>query len=884
METFQVGEGLTDPVVFGIVEDQKGRIWFRTFSGKISFYNNKKIHPYQYNDTLSQLTKNSYLFSLHIDSLNDVWFSTNFALGKIDSKGNIQKVDIAHHELSLKKIEGQFIVGYLGSVGLVDRVKVNEKLFPILLNDKTHIRPINCTVSWKGEDYFSIGATIFKIGKESITPVFNGKEQIICLSKDLDDHLWIGYIQHGAERYQNFGDTRPFKFNFLDSKSVTSILQDSQKGYWLSTLEDGVYYVPEFKLLLNENDTNHTKIKVVFYHEGQTFIGDDSGLVRVLDSFGKILEQKKFDGHSILSIFLDTQQNIWISTNFETYILDNRLNIKKVVPISLSSMTGDNEGFIWGKSGFYTVKFNSKGETIFKSINESSRFIYSTEDYIYLFGRLGLNVYTRSFDKIKIPQSFESLKISKIVELNSTFLLIATLGSGFYIVNKNDWSFHHYYSKQNFIADNIYSAIVVDSTLWLGTEKGVAATKVQPLLLNSPLFQFYTKGNGLASNRIAHLSYSKPNVWVFYDDSFSLLPASLTNQKPNLATFYLKDVLINNQLDSLENLDKLKFDQNNIQINFGFIDMRNQNILIRYRLSQLNSWNYATERNIKFFSLSPGNYSFELEYSTDNFHWISALKHPLIISPQWWMNWRIQLAILIMLSLLGFLYYRRRIRLLREKQDLLKIINEQQQQLIRAELETLESERGRIAKDLHDSIGTNLAAIKLFLNSFFKKSNEPNAQIIEATLQETIQGTKDIIANLAPADLERFGLVEAIKIYAQRIKDQFEINIEVDSLGVEAKQPEISIHLFRIVQELISNSLKYASAKKISISTNFTSSSLKIHYDDNGVGFNVNSIAKGNGLLNIQSRVQILEGTIKFESSNSGVSYQIDVPLKINQS
>jgi signal transduction histidine kinase len=824
------------------------------------------------------------LFSLYIDSLNDVWFSTNFALGKIDPSGKVQKDNIEHHELSLKKIEGQFIVGYLGSIQLIDKVKVNEKQFPIHLNDRSRIRPINCTVSWKGEEYFSIGATIFKIGKASITPVFNGKDQIICLSKDLNDNLWIGYIQHGAERYQSFTDTQPFKFPFLDSKSVTKILQDPQRGYWLSTLEDGVYYVPELMLLINENGTNNTKVKVVFSQEGQTFIGDDSGLISVLDSFGKVLKQKRFDGRSILSIFLDTKQNIWVSTNLETYILDNQLNIKKAIPISLSSITGDTDEFIWGKGGFYTVKFNSKGDTIFKSINESSRFIYLTENYIYLFGRLGLNVYTRSFDKVKIPQSFESLKITQVIKLDRAFLLITTLGNGFYIVNQNDWSFHHYYSKQNFIADNIYSAIVVDSTLWLGTEKGVAATQVQPLLRNFPLFRFFTKENGLASNRIAHLSYSKPNIWVFYDDSFSLLPSSLTNQKQNLPTFYLKDVLINNRVDSLENLNKLRFDQNNIQINFGFIDMSGQHLLFRYRLSALSNWNYATERNIKFFSLSPGNYLLELEYTTDNLHWVSVLKHPLSISPQWLMNWRIQLGLLLMLSLVGFLYYRRRIHLLREKQNLLKIINEQQQKLIRAELETLESERGRIAKDLHDSIGTNLAAIKLFLNSFLKKSNEPNASIIEATLQETIQGTKDIIANLAPAELERFGLVEAIKIYAQRTKDQFEIDIEVNSLGVEVRQSEISIHLFRIVQELISNSLKYASAKKITVNTSFTSTSLNIHYNDDGIGFNVNSISKGNGLLNIQSRVQILDGTIKFESSKNGVSYHIDVPLKINQS
>jgi signal transduction histidine kinase/ligand-binding sensor domain-containing protein len=879
METFQVNDGLTDPVVFGIIEDSKGRIWFRTFSGKICYYNNKKIHPYRFNDILSPLCKAGNLFSLYIDSLDNVWFGSDYAIGKIDSRGQVQKDNNEYQQLSFKKIDDRYLTAFLGIFESMDNVKVNGKSFPFHLNDKTHTRPINRTVSWRGEEYFNVGATIFKISNESIVPVFIAKDQIISLSKDFDDNLWIGYLQNGVERYQSFKDSKPFRFPFLDSKSVTCVLHDAQKGYWVSTLEDGVYYIPEF-FLLTQTISNHKKIRTVF-SRNQTLVGDDSGLASLLDQSGNLIIQKKFN--SILSVFVDSNKNIWISTRIETYILDNRLEIKKVIPISLSNLTEDARGFIWGVSGFTILKFNLKGDVIFTFMDRVSRFISVSENNMYLYGRLGLGVLNHSLDEVKIPKYFEGLKISKVVELNKVFILVNTLGSGFYIVNKNDWTYQHYDSKRNFIADNVYTALLVDSTLWLGTEKGLAITNVQRLLSNNPSFRFYNKKNGLFGNRVAHLSYSKPNVWVYSDDSFSILPSNLLNEK-DVTTFYLKDVLINNKVDSLETLDRLKFDQNNIQVNFGFIDLRNQNILIRYRLSALNNWNYATERNIRFFSLSPGNYFFELEYSTDNFHWMSAMKHPINISPQWWMNWRIQLTLFLILSLFSYLYYRRRIHRLREKQDLLKIINEQQHKLIRAELETLESERSRIAKDLHDSIGTNLAAIKLFLNSIFKKSNEPDVLIIETTLQETIQGTRDIIANLAPADLERFGLIAAIKIYTQRIKDQFNINFDVSVLGTEINQPEISIHLFRIIQELITNSLKYASAKKITITINFNSHAVKIRYEDDGVGFNINSISKGNGLLNIQSRVQILEGSIKFESSNNGVSYFVEVPLKINQS
>jgi signal transduction histidine kinase len=883
METFQVNEGLADPVVFGIVEDAKGRVWFRTFSGKISYYHNRRIYPYRFNDTLRQLCNIGFLYSLYIDSTDNVWFGSSYNIGKISPEGRVQKEGLVQGQLRLKQVENHLLVCHLGEAELTKWVTMAGKDFKIAMTDKTKTHPISCTFSFKGEYYFSLGATIFKIGKESVTPVFQAKDQIISVHNDANESLWIGYLHNGLQCYVDLNDKAPVHFPFLDSKSVTSVCRDSQNGHWVSTLEDGVYYVPELRFLQVDMPL-HPKIRSVFADGSKTLIGDEAGLLTVLGPTGQLISQKKFRGSSILSISKDAKRQIWISTTSETYLLDSAFtHIKTLAEMSLSGVASDNR-YTWAVSGLRIFKFDAYKETVFGSPFGEQRFINKIGSNLYLYGRLGLTVFTSSFRPVQVPKYLENLKISKVLNLDKSFLLITTLGSGFYVINKNDWSCQHYDSKTNFIADNVYSAIIVDSTLWLGTEKGLAATNLQRLIVNSPSFQFYTKRNGLSSNRIVHLSYSKPNVWAFYDNRFSLLPANLPYKKQDTPIFYLKDVLINNHVDSLENLSKLKFNQNNIQINFGFIDFKNQNILIRYRLSSSSNWNYDAERNIKFFSLSPGDYSFELEYSTDNFHWASAIKHPLKISPQWLMNWRIQLSLLLMLSLLGFLYYRRRIQLLREKQDLLKIINEQQQKLIRAELETLESERGRIAKDLHDSIGTNLAAIKLFLNSFFKKSNEPNASIIEETLQETIQGTKDIIANLAPADLERFGLVEAIRIYTQRIKDQFDIDIEVNALGEEVRQPEIGIHLFRVIQELISNSLKYANAKKITIRINFTSSSLKIIYEDDGVGFNINSIAKGNGLLNIQSRVQIMEGTIKFDSNNHGVSYRIIVPLKINQS
>src|SRR6478736_5809564 len=281
-ETFQVNKGLSDQVVFGIEEDSKGRIWFRTFSGRICYYNNKKIHTYQFNDTLHSLCKNTFLFTLYPDSLDNIWFSNSYEIGKIDPNGNIQKEAIEPFQLFLKKVDSRFIVGPGGPRDSINTVKVDTKVFPIVVKDTVHAHPIICVVRWKGEEYFSKGATVYKIGKDAIERILIGKDQIISLSKDVDDNLWIGYLKNGADCYQSFNDTGPVRFSFLNSKSVTRVLQDTQGGHWVSTLEDGVYYLPE-STFQTQTISNHSKLTAVFARADKTLIGDDSGVISILD-------------------------------------------------------------------------------------------------------------------------------------------------------------------------------------------------------------------------------------------------------------------------------------------------------------------------------------------------------------------------------------------------------------------------------------------------------------------------------------------------------------------------------------------------------------------------------------------------------------------------
>ncbi|HEY0741840.1 MAG TPA: ATP-binding protein, partial [Chryseosolibacter sp.] len=102
------------------------------------------------------------------------------------------------------------------------------------------------------------------------------------------------------------------------------------------------------------------------------------------------------------------------------------------------------------------------------------------------------------------------------------------------------------------------------------------------------------------------------------------------------------------------------------------------------------------------------------------------------------------------------------------------------------------------------------------------------------------------------------------------------------TFGPEVKNPKITLALFRIIQELISNSLKHSNASAIRLHVSSFDDLVSIVYEDNGKGFTMTGQSKGLGLYNIESRLQALNGTLRFESGDFGVSYTIDIPLGVH--
>lgn len=195
-------------------------------------------------------------------------------------------------------------------------------------------------------------------------------------------------------------------------------------------------------------------------------------------------------------------------------------------------------------------------------------------------------------------------------------------------------------------------------------------------------------------------------------------------------------------------------------------------------------------------------------------------------------------------------------------------------------------ERQRIAKDLHDGLGGMLSGIKHSLNSM--KENmvlsadwalrfERSIDMLNSSIQEM----RRVAHNMMPENLLKFGLNAALNDYCKELNQSGKIAISYQSLGMEnSPNNKNSVHVYRIVQELVNNILKHASAKTALVQLSLSGNSLSITVEDDGIGFDPSTLSNssGIGMSNINNRVELLNGTIDIKSApNEGSSFHIEI-------
>jgi len=249
------------------------------------------------------------------------------------------------------------------------------------------------------------------------------------------------------------------------------------------------------------------------------------------------------------------------------------------------------------------------------------------------------------------------------------------------------------------------------------------------------------------------------------------------------------------------------------------------------------------------------------------------------------LNFKITIVGLVGFAVLTLLVIFFIITLLRNQK--LKVNLERDQTL--KDIQLLENERARIAADLHDDLGSLISAIKLNLECLNTFNHPENDIILEKTalyIDSTMQKIRDISNDLMPKMLEQNGLIPAVTDFMNMLdaKSKAKIKLINEISDENSIFKEVKTHIFRIIQELLSNAVKHANASEINLLISLKNKTIKIKVNDNGVGFNEHSDIskmKSNGLRNILRRTQLMDGKLFLDTSiNEGTEFIIEIPLK----
>ena len=236
--------------------------------------------------------------------------------------------------------------------------------------------------------------------------------------------------------------------------------------------------------------------------------------------------------------------------------------------------------------------------------------------------------------------------------------------------------------------------------------------------------------------------------------------------------------------------------------------------------------------------------------------------------PRWWFGY-LGIVVSVCLSI-GVMYAHKLFKYIDRLNRQRQLLNKR---ILTAVLRTEEKARSRFSKELHDGLGPLLSSARMSLSALSREERSADQrEIIDNTtyvIDEAIRSLREISNNLSPHVLNDFGLARGVQDFIDKSAAMHDAKIRfTTNLRTERYDTDIEVILYRVICELINNSLKHAACTSINLSLSQNGSELALDYTDDGRGFNPQAMMDcGMGLSNISSRINSLGGTFGISSA-----------------
>jgi signal transduction histidine kinase/ligand-binding sensor domain-containing protein len=694
---------------------------------------------------------------------------------------------------------------------------------------------------------------------------------ISCIMQDSQDNIWVGTVGDGLYRVAK----QPLSIVALESQAqrppiVQSTCVSHDGSIWIATYGAGLYHfqndrATNFGTPLNPSDLN---MSAVFEDRNTNlWLGTESGLLRLENGHFAPVYGPEEVSHEIMSMYEDRTRRLWFGTMTE---LICKIGDKFVVhhfrtphgPPDIRSIIEDKAGDLW---------FGTLGQGLFVL-------------------RRGLA------DDIRRVDEFPSSSARSMICDPDGTLWIGTWGDG--IFRLRNGRFTEFSSEDGLPRDKILS-IVPDSAgvLWMSSDNGIFGIKRQalesyqrgasPPLLCQRLSLAQGLANRACSGQGQPVATRTPDgrLWFPNMESVAVLDPEFAAGLRGNPNVIIESILADGTDMTRPTGEEIRSPSSIRRFEFSFASpdlSQTKDVHFRHKLEGMDeNWREAGADRVAHYSqLPPGPYKFRVMVGGSDGQWHeSSQAIALRIVPRLWeIRWVQVLASAIIVSAIGASIagqQRRRLRLKLERMEM---------------QHSLEQERRRIARDLHDELGARLTSIALQGELAMRGEKIPTAAKAEigsiaVRVRQLINATDEVIWTTDPGNDSLPNLVEFLCDYIERFLTPAGIHYRLD---VPSALPPIPIpsqprhHFLLAVKETLNNAVRHSNAKMLRVELKIQGDVLTLVISDDGVGFDVQHARPGgNGLANIQNRMASVSGHANIASTpGKGTTTTLTMPLQ----
>jgi len=896
---------LSDQFVLSIEEDNKGFLWVGTRNGLNKLNKQTGKFSRYYLTTEEKNFINSPYSKLIKDNAGRIFLSKNNRKGFINKKGEVVALDTIANPFVFAVIdENENLWGFnfkKKKLCTIEKCYSNINTSKVIFYDFPFVD-------------FSIDQLKFEIDSNQIlycyTSEQNGRiaffntitrkweKQIVELQAAINQIYFTkdgkGWVSTDNGLYQISQTKNGFQLIRVETIGVqgSSILctyQDKQSNLWVGTANGGLSF---HNLSFNNfsitdfNEFGATVLKAVEVNK-KRWVATSKGLF-----FFNLINDKQspsksyFDNKKISAITIDNSNNVWVAVDRQgLYVFDkNGKQIKKFSNGNLNlklegvlNLFCDSSGRIYlaTEYGFFVYTADNRWVPFveFKKnkVNTGKYILSFFEDVkkqIWVSKNLGIDVYSKNLALLfSISSAKKEDKISRTIitgceEDADGNIWIATLSNGVYKYTHTGFK---QYTTANGLSGNIITGITKDkqNRIWVTSSTGIN-------IFNRKQNQFYTLST---------------NDGILAADYF-LGGLSKNDKGQILAASSLGLVVINadnyviNEKNVLARINEVKVDGQNVETNFSKLQLnagfktisfefalkeafQPEKVFYQYRMVGLdtNWYSLSEESKITYSNLPSKSIRLEVRAAQLPQKLLNAPIEQLYIEihPFFWQTTWFWVLMIILLNVVTGLT--------------IILFNKYKQQKFVQVQQKIQDERTRISRDLHDNIGAYTTALIAGIDQIKGKSCDTDelnglseyAKSIMDYLRETIW-----VLNHEKISIVDF--TDRFKNYAVKIAKHYphlSVNFITDLQNERVLTPELSLNLFRIMQEALQNACKHSSASEITIGFKSTDI-IKLFIKDNGVGFPFHTEESGNGIFNMKKRAEEIQFDFSIGRESSG--------------